>query len=276
MALHISKNIHLHAQWQALQPLPTDNARALWQWIRLRFNHLSNSFEGNTLTYNETQMLLIHGRATGDHRLREYEEMKAHNVAFEHIRRLATEEQLIGETDIRDLNKICLKEPFYQPAQTPDGAPTRKRIVPGEYKKQPNHVITTTGDTFHFATPEETPALMAELSGWLREWLEQDRQQHEALIPFLAELHRRFIKIHPFDDGNGRVIRLLLSYILVRAGYLPMLLTDRDAYIKAVQFSDVGDMSHLENLFAEAVAMMLKKGIAAKERIIELNESEAE
>ncbi len=138
--------LKLHTQWLSLQPLPKENHAALWQWVRMRFNHFSNRFEGNTLTYNETQLLLIHGRAAGDHDLREYEEMKAHNVAFEHARQLATEDSPIHEADVRDLNKICLKEPFYKLAETPDGELTRKKIILGEYKKQPNHVLTSTGE----------------------------------------------------------------------------------------------------------------------------------
>ena len=71
------KILQLHAQWLSVQSLPEEKHAALWQWIRMRFNHLSNSFEGNTLTYSETQLLLIYGRAAGEHELREYEEMKA-------------------------------------------------------------------------------------------------------------------------------------------------------------------------------------------------------
>ena len=89
--------LQLHSQWLGLQPLPKENHAALWQWIRMRFNHLSNHFEGNTLTYNETQLLLIHGRAAGDHDLREYEEMKAHDVAFDHIQKFATADRPVNE-----------------------------------------------------------------------------------------------------------------------------------------------------------------------------------
>lgn len=260
----------LHAQWLALQPLPEENHAALWQCIRMKFNHLSNHFEGNTLTYSETQLLLIYGRTTGDHELREYEEMKAHDVAFNHIRKLAAEARPVGETDIRDLNKICLKEPFYRMAQTPHGEPTRKRIVPGEYKTQPNHVLTQTGEIFRFASPEETPALMAELAAWLQQWLGKNAEtQRHALVPFLAELHQRFIRIHPFDDGNGRVVRLLMNYILIRLNFLPMVLADRDEYIKAIQFADVGDVSRLETLFADNIAAMIEKGIYAKDKRID-------
>ena len=55
------KLLSLHAKWLAVQPLPKDNHVALMQSIRMRFNYLSNQFEGSTLTYSETQLLLIHG-----------------------------------------------------------------------------------------------------------------------------------------------------------------------------------------------------------------------
>ncbi len=241
----------------------------------MRFNHLSNQFEGSTLTYSETQLLLIHGRAAGDHALREYEEMKAHDLAFEHAHNLAADERPINEGDIRDLNQICLKEPFYKVAQTPDGEPTRKKILPGQYKTQPNHVLTGEGKMFYFATPEETPALMMELTAWIRHWLEQGTaSQREAIVPFLAELHHRFIRIHPFDDGNGRVVRLLMNYILIQLEFLPMVLADRNQYIKAIQFADAGGSSHLVNLFAGNIAAMLEQGITAKDVQIDLNDDD--
>lgn len=267
-----NKILQLHARWLSVQPLPEENHAALWQWIRMRFNYLSNSFEGNTLTYSETQLLLIYGRAAGEHELREYEEIKAHDVAFEYVRRLATDDRHLNESDIRDLNKLCLKEPFYQIAETMDGQTTRKKIIPGEYKKQPNHVLTKTGEIFRFASPEETPALMAELTLRIQQWLAKNtEEQRQTLVPFLAQLHQRFIRIHPFDDGNGRVVRLLMNYVLIRLGFLPMVLDDRDTYIKAIQFSDVGDISRLEQLFANSIATMLEKGIYAKTHRIDLN-----
>ena len=302
--------IMLYKEWRGIQPLPKEHRQALYQWIRMRCNHLSNNFEGNTLTYSETQLLLIHGRTTGDHTLREYEEMKAHDTAFEYIQKLAQEPQPIRETDIRDLNKICLKEPFYKQAKTPTGEQTQKKIIPGEYKKYPNHVLTSTGEMFRFATPEETPSLMIDLTKWIQNWLKKatkeknqtgfkksatfkvfpsypedvkhenhahgfDRRSKEIsinIVSFLAELHKRFILIHPFDDGNGRVIRLLMNYILMRLDFLPMVLTNREEYIKAIQFSDAGDKKSIEKLFKDNIIFMLKKGIYAKTNKIKLTD----
>ena len=263
-----------YKQWMAVQPLPEENHQALWQWIRLKFNHHSNHFEGNTLMYSETQLLLIHGRTVGDHTMREYEEMKAHNVAFEHMCELAKNKNHICETDIRNLNKICLKESFYKKAQTPDGQVTSKKIIPGQYKKQPNHVLTQTGEIFYFTSPEETPIQMSELVKWIQNWLKKNKEeQHETLVSFLAELHQKFICIHPFDDGNGRVVRLLLAYILIRLDFLPMVLEDREEYIKAIQFADAGNITALEHLFSINIMGMLEIGIASKTSKVSINEN---
>ena len=151
---------------------------------------------------------------------------------------------------------------------------TRKRIIPGEYKTLPNHVLTTTGEVFQFAAPEETPAKMAELTAWLQQWLQTPpAEQHSSLLPTLTKLHHRFIRIHPFDDGNGRVVRLLLAYVLIRLGYLPMLLHEREEYIRAIQFADVGDFGQLQALFENRIVAMLQKGIAAKTAQVALSDN---
>lgn len=135
--------------------------------------------------------------------------MQAHDVGIAHVRELAEDRtRLIGETDIRNLNKIILKEPFWKPARSPEGQPTRKQIIPGEYKTTPNNVITATGELFESAAPSDVPARMPALVGWLEDSLAADEP---AVPPILAKLHHEFVLIHPFDDGNGRVARMLVN-----------------------------------------------------------------
>ena len=112
---------------QAMQQVDQER---LWKKLRLEWNYNSNHIEGNTLTYHETELLLIHGRTAGGHPLRDYEEMKAHNVAIDHTRRLGNSEPILGEGDIRDLNKILLKEPFWQSAKTHCSRPIQDPAQP--------------------------------------------------------------------------------------------------------------------------------------------------
>jgi len=254
----------LFAEWQSLQPLSPENDRRLWQKLRLEWNYHSNHIEGNTLTYGETELLLIHGQTHGNHTLREYEEMQAHDVGINHLRELAADQsRLIGETDIRGLNKIILKEPFWKPAQTPDGQATRKQIIPGEYKTTPNNVITATGELFEFATPSDVPARMQALVRWLGESLQDFREAD--LLWLLGKLHHDFVLIHPFDDGNGRVARMLVNYVLMRLGYPPIIVpTERKKdYLTALRLADAEDITELENFLGSCVIRSLELGIKA-------------
>ena len=251
----------LHDEWQSLQPLKPEDEARLWQKLRLEWNYHSNHIEGNTLTYGETSLLLFHDRTTGNHIFREYLEMKAHDVAIGYVRQLAADpSRMITEADIRDLNQIILKEPFWKEAITPDGQPTRREITPGQYKTAPNHVRTATGEMFYFATVEDTPPKMRALAEWLHQAL-----QSPALHPveIAAKLHHDFVIIHPFDDGNGRVARLLVNYILQRSGYLPIIVRteDKAQYLTALGLADAGDLEPLTEYLSKATLVSLELGI---------------
>ena len=266
------------AEWhERREGMKSADDERLWRKLRLEWNYNSNHIEGNTLTYHETELLLIHGRTAGGHPMRDYEEMKAHDVAIDYTRSLAGEEQVIGESDIRQLNKIILKEPFLKYAETPDGQPTQKRIVPGQYKTQPNHVRTATGELHRFAEPEETPPLMEE---WTRDFRRDLERSAYPLPLFLAESHWSFIHIHPFDDGNGRTARLLANYALLRNNLPPIVIKseDRDRYIIGLQNADIGRILPLAEFLLENVQWSLQLGIrAAKgESIQELGDIDKE
>ena len=70
----------LRQQLEKLKPLKREDEERLWKKFRLEWNYNSNHIEGNTLTYGQTELLLIFEKTTGDHDMREYEEMKAHDV----------------------------------------------------------------------------------------------------------------------------------------------------------------------------------------------------
>ncbi len=70
----------LRQQLKKLKPLKREDEERLWKKFRLEWNYNSNHIEGNTLTYGQTELLLIFEKTTGDHDMREYEEMKAHDV----------------------------------------------------------------------------------------------------------------------------------------------------------------------------------------------------
>ena len=235
----MKKTNTLYKQWQELQPLKAEDKKRLDQKFMLEFNYNSNHIEGNTLTYGQTKLLLMFGETTGSASLKDYEEMKAHNVGLEMIKQYAKDsERPLTESFIRELNKTILVKNYWIDAKTPDGQPTRMEVNVGEYKSRPNSVVTATGEVFEYAKPEETPALMTDLVRWFNEEVEKG----ELTALELASLfHYRYIRIHPFEDGNGRISRLLVNYILHKFDYSMIIIKSEDKanYLRALRQSDI-------------------------------------
>jgi Fic family protein len=255
---------------KALQPLNPDYQRKLDKKFRLEFNYNSNHIEGNTLTYGETELLLIFDDTKGNHTLREYEEMKAHDVAYQLIHEWANEtERPLSEQHIKNLNEILLVRPFWKDAVTPDGQHTRRQIKVGDYKEHPNSVRLQNGEMFDYASPMETPILMGELVAWFRTETEKKELHPVALA---ALLHYKFVRIHPFDDGNGRISRLLMNYVLFSNNYPPIIIksANKRQYLSALNRADTGDLEAFIQYIAEQVVWSLETSIkAAKGESIE-------
>jgi Fic family protein len=226
--------------FDSLMPLSLENQQRLDKKLRLEWNFNSNHMEGNTLTYGETELLLIFDQTKGNHEMREYEEMKGHDVALKLIYDLADDkERILTEKFIRELNEIILVRPFYKEAITLDGQDTRRLIKIGEYKAEPNSVRLANGEIFNYPSPQQTPALMNDLMQWYN-----NVSATENAIEVAALLHYKFVCIHPFDDGNGRIARLLMNYHLIKNNYLPVIIKteDKKKYLFALREADVGNI----------------------------------
>lgn len=265
---HIKEIDQLKETLNQLLPFSQENQNRLQKKIRLEFNYNSNHIEGNTLTYGQTQLLLLFDKSTGDVLVSDIEEMKAHDLALSQIIELSKEdERPLSEIFIKELNKIILVKPFWKDAISPNGVPTRKKIEIGQYKSSPNSVLLRNGEIYEYASPEETPALMRDLLDWYEENKGKLHPVHLAAL-----FHYKFVCIHPFDDGNGRVARLLMNFILLRYNF-PMIIIksdDKEKYLTSLQKADTGDtLSLLEYIEKQAIHSLLLSIKAGKGESIE-------
>lgn len=258
----------LSATYNSLLPMSPENQRRWDKKVRLEFNYNSNHIEGNTLTYGETELLLLFGETHGSRPMRDYEEMKAHDVAFQKIKEWAADtETPLTEQDIKNLNQIILVQPFWKDAITPDGQPTRRQITVGNYKTQPNSVRLPNGELFEYTAPQEVPIQMQELMEWYR-----DEQTALHPVTLAAMFHYKFVCIHPFDDGNGRVSRLLMNYVLLAHKLPPVVIksSDKQNYLHALHLADTEQYEAFIRYIAEQVVSSLEMAIkAAKGESIE-------
>lgn len=252
----IVQALALKEQLDTLRPIDVEQEKRIMQKFRLDWNYHSNHLEGNSLNYGETKALLLFGITAQGKPLKDHFEITGHNEAIDWVIDMVKGNRSLTENFVRELHQLLLKEPYEVDAITPEGKPTKRKIAVGQYKTMPNHVKTVTGEMFYFATPEETPAKMHDLLVWYNEKVTQ-KDFNPILIA--AEFHYKFIRIHPFDDGNGRTARILMNFILMQFHFPPVIVKTEDKanYFAALQLADVGNIE----AFIEYIAQNLVRSL---------------
>ena len=228
-----------YSKWLSLQPLTENEQRMLSMRFTVEYNYNSNHLEGNTLTYGQTELLLLFGKVSGEGHLKDFNDMKASEVSVKMMQEEAgNKQEPLTQNFIRTLHHTLLREDYTQYRTLPNGVQTSYVIHAGQYKTRPNSVITRYGDRFEYASPEETPALMTDLVDWYNE---EEQKGELTPVELAALFHYRYIRIHPFEDGNGRIARLMVNYILSRHGG-PMIVVrsrKKQEYLEALHKTDL-------------------------------------
>ncbi len=258
---YIEEALKLKAELDKLRPISKEQEAVIMQKFRLDWNYHSNNLEGNSLTFGETKALIMFGITAQGKPLKDHFEIKGHDEALKWVIDVVQGDYPLTENFIRELHALLLEESYEVNAITPDGQPTKKRVAVGSYKTTSNHVLTKTGEIFRFATPEETPAKMHDLIEWYRA-----KKSAPDVNPILlaAEFHYKFIRIHPFDDGNGRTARILMNFIFMQFGYPPIIIKTEDKanYFSTLQLADSGSIEPFIEYIAKNLVRSLELMIA--------------
>lgn len=225
--------------WRALLPLSEKDRGRLSRRFTVDFNYNSNHIEGNTLTYGQTEILLLFGKVIGEADVRDVQEMTASNVGLKMMTEEAdVKEMPLTQNFIRTLHNTLLREDYTVYRSLPGGMQTSYTVRAGQYKTRPNSVITRYGDRFEYASPEETAGLMTDLVDWYNA---AEAEGKLSPVELAALFHYRFIRIHPFEDGNGRIARLMMNFILHRHGYPMIVVRSRrkSEYLEALHQTDL-------------------------------------
>jgi len=242
----------LQSEIDELRPISKEQEQRIFQKYKLDWNYHSNAIEGNSLNYGETVAFIKHGLTAKGKPLKDHLDIKGHNEAINFILSIVKEPNRFTENDIRALHELILVEPYESPAKTAEGLPTKKLIKIGTYKTSPNSVETITGEMHYYATVEDTPILMRELMEWLKNNFE-NKKIHPIVLA--AIFHHKFVSIHPFDDGNGRIARLIMNLILMQKDYPPVVIKkddeNKNAYYFALSQADTGNYMPFVEFIAE-------------------------
>ncbi|MEW5954441.1 MAG: Fic family protein [Bacillota bacterium] len=240
------KNIDaLKVKLDSFRPLSPELMETIEEKFKIDWTYNSNAIEGNTLTLQETAFFLQHGLTSKGKTLREYLEIQNHAEAIDWLKEIIKLDRPITEGFIKELQALLLKGIDYIWVGPKDSR-AKKKIAPGKYKTKPNHVITLEGKIHKYCEPIKVPEEMEGLVDFIN-----TSEAHP--VEVAARAHYRFVAIHPFDDGNGRVGRLLMNLILMKRGYLPVIIKNesREDYYRALMKADDGDIKDFVMLVAK-------------------------
>lgn len=178
------------------KPFSPHILKQLKEYYRIGLTFASNALEGNSLTETETKIVLEDGLTVGGKPIREYLEALGHSSAYDYMFSLIAKSE-IKEKDIKKLHYL-----FYRYIDDKNC---------GKYRKEN---VFITGSKYILPKVEEVPELMVNYIGEI-----QNLRKQFHPLKFAALVHKEFVFIHPFIDGNGRVARLLMNLALLQEGY---------------------------------------------------------
>lgn len=220
----------------ALRPLPSVVIKSITESIALEWTHHSTAIEGNSLTLQETKVVLEEGMTIRGKSLREHFEVVNHNEAIDYIIKLAKIDYQINERDILTVHELVMD-----------------RIEKDWAGRFRNLGVRIGGANFIPPNALKVYDYVHELI----DWVNAQKKLHPVVRATI--FHHRFVYIHPFFDGNGRTVRLLFNLLLLKDGYPPAIILkeDRKKYYDALNKANLGDYTKLLMLIMQAAERSL-------------------
>jgi Fic family protein len=181
------------------RPLPKEALNKIQEALDIEYTYESNRIEGNTLTLQETALVVNEGVTIGEKPMREHLEAINHAEAIAFIKEIAQDKIEITERLIKEIHAIILH--------------AIDRSNAGRYRTVP---VMISGSTH---IPPQPYLIEPQMEAFIRNYNDMvDKNEHPVIIA--AYLHDELVKIHPFIDGNGRTSRLLMNLYLLSKGYI--------------------------------------------------------
>ena len=203
----------------------------------IHFIYDSSKIEGSSLTYKDTVGLFLHGVSPKNKPIKDVQEAEGYREAFYAMVEYKGEMTL---EKVKEWHKMIFK--------------VSMPYIAGKIRK---HKIIVIGSRVSFPHSERLPSMLKNFFLWY-----VHNKHNYNPVEFSALVHLKFVTIHPFSDGNGRISRLLANYVLHRAGYplFNMKFGDRMSYYKNLETSQLWDKDkHFVRFFMKKYIKSHKK-----------------
>lgn len=231
------ERIHLKKQkLDAKRPIPNIVLQSIKESLTIEWTYNSNSIEGNTLTLQETKMVIEEGFTIKGKSLREHFEAVNHQDAIEYVEALVNSNYKLTSKDILDVHRLVLQR--------------IEKDYAGRFR---TGGVRISGANFVPPNALKIDNFVDELIDWVNE------ESELGILLKVAIFHHRFVWIHPFFDGNGRTVRLLFNLLLMKEGYPPAIIlrNDRKKYYDALNQANNGNYAKIVLLILQATERSL-------------------
>ncbi|MBU2638649.1 MAG: Fic family protein [Nanoarchaeota archaeon] len=224
-------------QLDSFRPLDKMQLKKLHEDFLVEYVYDSTSIEGNTLSLNETRLVLQEGITIGGKTLGEHLDVENQKQALQWVEGFVRGKKQIREADILIIHRITLKG--------------ISDYWAGRYKESQNRIL---GSKLKTAQPYKVGSEVQNLIHSLKSNPEKYNP-----IELAAFAHHEIARIHPFVDGNGRVARLLCNLVLMRHGYPFIIIRnkDRKKYFACLEKAHFGNFK----VFADFIALRVEESL---------------
>ena len=234
-------------QLSALRPLPEEALKKIQDALDIEYTYESNRIEGNTLTLQETALVVNEGVTISGKSMREHLEAINHAEAISYIKDIAKQDIEISERTIKEIHALILHGIDRENA--------------GRYRTVP---VMISGSTH---MPPQPYLIEKQMEDFILRFKQMEAEKvHPVLIA--AYLHDELVRIHPFIDGNGRTSRLLMNLYLLRHGYV--IITLKGSNDAKVNYYKALEMSHTEQLPEDFQKLVIEAEIAALQKYLSI------
>lgn len=237
----------LKYQLSTLRPLPEEALKKIQDALDIEYTYESNRIEGNTLTLQETALVVNEGVTISGKSMREHLEAINHTEAISYIKDIAKQDIEISERTIKEIHALILHGIDRENA--------------GRYRTVP---VMISGSTH---MPPQPYLIEKQMEDFIIRFRQMEEEKvHSVLIA--AYLHDELVRIHPFIDGNGRTSRLLMNLYLLRNGYV--IITLKGSNESKISYYKALEKSHTESLPEDFQKLVVEAEITSLQKYLSL------
>ncbi len=229
----------LKKKWLAQKPLNQLQLKKMQEHFNLSYAYESNRIEGNTLTLQETYLVVNDGLTIGGKTVQEHLEAINHIEATDFIADLIKNKEAFSEKILNEIHFLILKGIDKSNA--------------GVYRKVP----VTIGGSNHL--PPQPYLIKKKMEEVFEYYYLNKPQLHPVILA--AEMHQKIVTVHPYIDGNGRTSRLIMNLILLMNGYTIAIL--KGGAVSRQAYYDALESSRTENSASKFYQLILKATITS-------------